>query len=167
MFSGDHGHPQGVGPYVFAEATDKSFVVQTCHKRINSVVSYNWRLAVKAPDGVYKKLGGSWQKPQGAVATCTSTGCTWPTGEVVSLAGSAAYVKFPGTYCGRVQGLCGAYTPDKSFRDAYTAANGRIIDVSQGAGQPYRWGGPFYGRYQYDFADSYKPAYGSPQILFS
>jgi hypothetical protein len=58
MFSGRGGHPQGSGPYVFAQGIagqrPHPFQVQVCHKPLNAEVSRNWWMAVQftGPDGV-------------------------------------------------------------------------------------------------------------------
>ena len=66
MFSGDTGHPQRRGPYVFAQNLDKSFVVQVCHRPVSGTVSINSMVAVKTAEGIYKYKGGAWHKPAGA-----------------------------------------------------------------------------------------------------
>jgi hypothetical protein len=167
MFSGSGGHPQGSGPYVFAQTMDKNFVVQTCHQPTTSGshVSLNTRLAVKTSEGVFKYFAGTWTEPANSSAVCGSHVCHFPDGEIVAMFGSRVDVALPASACGGVQGLCGNYNPARNFFDAYSDEQGRVVDTTQGTGQPWRWGGPFYGRYQNDFADSFKV--GSAASLFS
>ena len=118
MFSGDSGHPQRSGPYVFAQSLDKSFVVQVCHRHLRGPVSVNSMVAVKTPEGIYKYTGGTWRKPMNASATCLSNTCTFADGERVSMSGSHVWVRLGSKYCHNVQGMCGNYNPDAGFADA-------------------------------------------------
>jgi hypothetical protein len=162
MFAGVKGHPQGEGPYILAQNADKSFVVQACHVRVNSQVSKNNAIAIKTPSGVLKKTSGGWQVPAGSGIVCRGNACTLPGGETVGLAGSSIHLELPSQYCGQVSGLCGAYNPDGNFADAYKLASGGVLNL---AGNPVRWGGPYYGNYQTQFTDGY--AATAADTLFS
>jgi hypothetical protein len=152
MFSGHTGHPQGAGPYVLVQSDDGNFIVQTCHEPTNSYVSHSKALAVTY--GQYSSTyDNGWSTPEtGSGIVCGKETCTFPGGEKVSQVGGHVWISLPSLYCGSVSGLCGNYNPDHQFVDAYTLAEGGILDLS---GQPLRWGGPFYGQYQADFAQSY------------
>ena len=153
MFSGRSGHPQGAGPYVLAQSTDKSFVVQVCHLAVRSTVSVNSGVAVHSAFGTAKFIGGRWHLSSGSQIVCSGGTCTFPNGEMVSASGSNVWVQMPSSYCDAVEGICGAFNPVASFADAFSDANGTAVSL---AGQRYRWGGPFWGNYQYDFVESFK-----------
>jgi hypothetical protein len=154
------GHPQGNGAFVFAENLAKTFQVQVCHTPFNDQVSGNSAAAVKfklanGEFAVLKNVGGSWTGVPAGVS-CSATTCTFPDGEVVSRSGGSVFVRLPSKYCGAVQGMCGRYQPTTNFADAYSASSGEVIDVSAASGQTYNWGGPFWGKYQSQFVESYK-----------
>lgn len=152
MFSGKTGHPQGHGPYVLAQSADKNFVVQTCHQRINSRVSRNSGMAVKSKWGLIKHTSGCWTGASSRIK-CSCNTCTFPDGAVVAREGGSVWVRLPSTYCGQVSGMCGNYSPEKGFSDAYTNAEGVLVELTHGH---YAWGGPFWGAYQTNFVDSFK-----------
>jgi hypothetical protein len=144
MFGGARAHPQGTGPYTLVQNSDRSFVVQTCHTPASagSRVSYNTAVAIKHNGTVWQSGGAG------------SSGATkvYPTGETVVVQGTHVWITLPSSHCGGVSGLCGSYDPDTQFGDAYSLANGTVLDM---VGQPQRWGGPYYGQYQSQFVQSF------------
>eukprot|EP00937_MAST-01D_sp_MAST-1D-sp2_P007421 g7421.t1 len=158
MFSGDKAHPMGVGPYVLASDAG-AFEVQACHQAVKagSVISRNTAVAAKWTDatGAHKSvkfIGGEWSGDKDLIE-CTADTCTFPNGARLGMAGSAIWVRLPPAFCAQVGGLCGNYNPDAHYADAYTNSTGQAVSM---VGQPMRWGGPYFGQYQSEFADSWK-----------
>ena len=152
-FVGRHSHPMGQGEYVLAVCG--SFRVHACHQPVSQpgvsqnngfVIDTLWgrvnitRHGASIPSGVGIALRGPRRRT-----------ITFPDGSMVTGSLRSLSVKFTGVCCGRTAGLCGAFSPDVNYADVYTDASSRYAEFRDS-----RWRGPYGGRYQQVFADSWR-----------
>ena len=158
MFSDEKAHPMGRGTYRLVEIDD--FRIHVCHKPIRPQISVMAGVAIQYHGGVVKILPSGVYK-NGSVVQVGNT-FTFPGGEVVRGSHHRLTVSVPQSrYAEVVMGLCGEYRDD--------GAGGILDGVTEvytpASGQPFRWGGPFQGLYQSQYAEGQKVSPG--EALFS
>merc|ERR1711981_987394 len=122
-----------LGPFVLAETVDKDFIVQACHATEFSV---NTAAAVSTTWGVVKNIGGVWSVPSGSQISCGDTTCDFPDGSKVGMSHGRIWISLPHQYCGELQGLCGRYSPEIDYSDAFSGP--ALLDGSPGTNYRYR-----------------------------
>jgi len=180
MFANTHSNFQGVGEYVLAASSAcGSFRVNTCQQTLpadygHAGMSSNVMVAIQSNGCTVLCQYGL---PCKNLSVCSpSSGVTWTwgnpatvrltSGVVVTVQrypmgsswGMTVGVSIPlnGQNCSNMSGLCGRYSPNLGFRDAYTNSKGVSLPYPSGGLQMYP-DDPTYAAFAANFANTWHP----------